>query len=220
VQKIFNLQLCKPTHDFDHEDTEEGRFYNTPFGRFPSVTTKLSKYFDVDLSDWKNRVGEKQANKITKQGAQRGTAMHQICENYILGNEYKLGVMPMFLEAFLKVKPVLDENVTTVYGIEFPLHSVLLQTAGRTDLICDFQGEPTIVDFKTARRFKKEEWIESYIIQTTTYAFMSNAELEHLNCGIKHICIIIAVDGEPKPQIIHKLITDQMLNRMHEVMRH
>lgn len=217
VSPRFNLELSEPSHTFDREDTDAGRYYNTPFGRFASVTTKLGWYYDIDLSKWIERVGEAEARKITRQGAQRGTAIHKICENYILGNEYKAGVMPIYLETFNKIKPILDENIGTVWGIEYPLYSEYLKTAGTTDLICEYKGQPTIVDFKTSRYPKKEEWIESYLTQATTYAHMSNSILKHLNYGIEHVCIIIGVDGD-QPQIFHKPITDQMWRHMEEVM--
>lgn len=212
----FNLDLRAPAFEIDRVYTAEGRFYRTPFGFYPSVTTKLSKIFKKDLSAWRERIGEKEADKITQQGANRGTALHNICENYLLGKDWRQGLMPVHLESFLKIKPIIDKNVTNVYGIEFPLLSHEMKTAGATDLLCLYDGVNTVVDFKTARKRKQKKWILDYFIQTVTYAEMANSTFDDLN--FTHICIIIAVDGE-EPQVFFEKVTPQMFSVTRERMK-
>jgi len=187
-----------PQIDLQSEMTEEGRFYITPSGRrYPSITTVLSAMQSEEkkqsLQQWRDRVGEKEANRISRQATSRGTGMHTICENYTCNfpNPTR-GHMPTAVEMFKKIQPVLDERVGTIYANEIALFSDKLKTAGRSDLVAQFDGIRTIVDFKTSRAEKKEEWITDYFLQSTAYAIM----LEQMYPLVKvpQIAIIIAVD--------------------------
>ncbi|CAB4140779.1 hypothetical protein UFOVP395_114 [uncultured Caudovirales phage] len=189
-----------PIHLDDLQTTEvDGkRHYLTPEGVFPSVTTVLSrKTSKQSLDEWRARVGEEEANRIMKLATDRGTAVHNICENYILNKEYRIGVMPTDMHTFLQIKPYLDLNVGSVYAVEAPLWSSRLKTAGRTDLLAGWQGVNSIIDFKTSKRPKKEQYIENYFIQATCYSLMAE---ERTALKFPQIVIVIAVDHED-PQI-------------------
>ena len=83
----FNF-IKLPELDFDlkAETTEEGRRYVTPEGRkYPSVTTVLSSYNKKAIYEWRQRVGNEEANKIAGRASRRGTQLHTLCEKYILG---------------------------------------------------------------------------------------------------------------------------------------
>lgn len=184
--------------DLDSEMTDEGRFYITPSGqRYPSITTVLSAMQSAEkkqmLADWKARVGDAEANKVSRQATSRGTGMHTICEAYTMNipMPYKRQ-MPTAIEMFKKIKPVLDERVGTIYANEIALFSDTLRTAGRSDMVAQFDGIRSIVDFKTSRTEKKEGWITDYFLQSTAYAIM----LEEMYQSIKvpQIAIIIAVE--------------------------
>ena len=41
--------------------------------------------------------------------------------------------------------------------------------AGTVDLICEVDGELSIVDFKTSAKEKPEEWLEDYFVQLSAY---------------------------------------------------
>jgi genome maintenance exonuclease 1 len=189
------------------------RHYLTPDGVFPSVTTVLSNKLDKSgLDAWRKKVGEEEADRIGKQAAHRGTAIHDMAEKYILGEDYIKGHHPINLYTFSDIRRVIDNRITTVYGIEYPLWSRELNTAGRTDLIADFDGVLSIVDFKTSKRLKEEKYIESYFLQATCYAAMTN---ERLLTDIKRIAIIIAVDHE-EPQVFVKS-TDDYFDKMRTI---
>jgi genome maintenance exonuclease 1 len=189
------------------------RHYLTPDGVFPSVTTVLSNKLDKSgLEAWRKKVGEEEANKISTQAANRGTAIHDMAEKYILGEDYRKGQMPVNLFTFGPIRSVLDNRVTDVYGIEYPLWSRELNTAGRTDLIADFDGSPSIVDFKTSRKLKEERYIESYFLQATCYSLMAN---ERLGMDIKQLAIIIAVDHEDPQVFVRK--TSQYIDKVREL---
>jgi genome maintenance exonuclease 1 len=180
------------------------RHYVTPEGgKYKSVTTILDEKLDkTALLEWRKKVGEAEANRISTQAANRGTAIHNIAEHYLLNNEsFPKGSMPANIDTFRKLRPILDEHIGKIYGLEYFLYSDTLKTAGATDCIAEFDGVNSIVDFKTARKPKKEEWIESYFLQATCYAMMAE---ERLGLVIPQIAILIAVDHE-EPQVFVKL---------------
>ena len=178
------------------------RYYMLPDGSaVPSVTTILSATSHEHLDKWRARVGKAEADKITTQAKNRGTAIHNIAERYLLNDEnYDADAMPVNKFDFQQIKKVLDENVDNLFAIEHPLWSTRLQTAGRTDLIAEWQGKPAIIDFKTSRKLKKPEWIQNYFIQATCYSLMLQ---ERINMSCPDIVIIVAVDHE-EPQIFHE----------------
>jgi len=175
---------------------EHGRYYILPTGEsFDSVTTVLSKYYKKDFSGWKSKVGNKRATEILTQAGIRGTAIHDLCEKYVLNDpDYAKGAMAVNKSQFLSLKPTLDTRVTKIYGVEFPLHSIKMRTAGTVDLLCDWNGVPSVVDYKTSKKIKKEEWIENYFVQASVYALMAT---QHLKIPFRQIIILMMVDNEP-----------------------
>lgn len=190
--------------DFEARIIDGKRYYFAPDGgQYPSVTTVLGQHKDkTHLQNWINNVGQERAEQIKVQAGNRGTAIHSICEDYLLNKEYyPEGVMPANVMTFSSIKPVLDKRIGLIYAIEAPLYSKRLNTAGRTDCIAEFDGVVSIVDFKTSLKPKKEEWIEDYFLQATCYSLMAE---DLRNIMIPQIAIIIAVDGQPEPQVFVK----------------
>lgn len=179
------------------------RYYTTPTGtRYPSVTTVLGQYADKTwLYEWRKRVGEEKANEISRRATTRGTRLHAIFEKYLANDpSYLEGVMPTNTVLFKAMKPIVDERVGTIYGIEHPLYSHRLRTAGKTDLIADFDGIRSIIDFKTASRSKEESDINGYFLQSTCYALMTG---ERTEISIPQIVILICVEND-EPQVFVK----------------
>lgn len=179
--------------------TESGRKYYTPEGNaYPSITTVLSVMDKGALLEWRKRVGEEEANRVSKQATTRGTAVHKLAEDY-LNNEqdWQKGHMPTDMFSFKQIKSVLDERVNNIWFQEQFLYSDRLRCAGQVDLIAEFDGELSIIDFKTSRKPKKEEWITSYFIQTSFYAA---AFYERTGIPIKQGVIAITVD-DSYPQV-------------------
>jgi hypothetical protein len=202
LRKTFKHNLV-PEVDITTETIDGKRYYVLPNGeKFRSVTTVLDGALDkTALMEWKKRVGHEEAQKITVQAARRGTAVHSIAERYVLNEEdYLRGAMPSGIDAFKSIQKLLDKHVDNILGIELPLYSTVLRTAGRCDLIAEFNGIPSVVDFKTSRKLKKEEWIESYFLQTTCYSMMFEWIYK---IRIPQIAILIAVDHE-EPQLFVK----------------
>jgi len=212
-RKLFERQDL-PQIDLDSTTINGKRYYWTPDGAlYPSVTTVLSSNEEkkAGLDRWRKKVGEAEANRISRRASDRGTQLHQICEDYLLNKEnYLAKHMPLHIELFGHIRPVLDENVEVVYGNELALFSHTLKTAGRTDMFCRFQGMNTVVDFKTATKDKKDDWIEDYFLQSTCYAIMlEEVYRDIMPMHIPQIAIVIAVeDGENKQQLFVKRTSD------------
>jgi len=195
-----------PELDFDLQSkTENGsRKYVTPNGdAYPSVTTILSAYNKKAIQEWRERVGEEVANKISTQASTRGTRLHSLCETYLLNELSPLklnSVMPDAKELFVKIKPKLDDNIGKIYSLEQALYSDKLRIAGRVDCIAEWNGELSVIDFKTASKEKNEEWIQNYFMQCSAYAEMFE---ERTGKPIDQIVVAIAV-ANGNPQIFVK----------------
>jgi hypothetical protein len=211
MRKLFNHELVESL-SISSEDTPDGRYYTIPSGdRLPSVTTVLGRSSDNTwIEEWKKRVGAEKAKIISEKAARRGSIIHGMAEKYVLNDaKYAAGVMPSHTVMFSPIKKVLDHRVNNVYGIELALYSRTLGTAGRTDLVAKFDDVPSIIDYKTSRRIKKEEDIENYFLQSTVYSMMFH---RLYNIEIPRIAIIITVEDETNPLVFVK-------NRCHYIDR-
>ena len=158
------------------------RHYKTPTGApVPSVTTILDKTKSKEkmeaLANWRRRVGEKQAQAITTEAANRGTRMHTYLENYCVDGTIKeRGNNPFSWQSHAMAETVIREgmcNVDEVWGVEVPMYFPGIY-AGTTDCVGVHAGSEAIMDFKQSNKPKKEEWIEDYKLQLCAYAEAHN----------------------------------------------
>ena len=197
---MFNhIKLEDKLPELEAETLSTGRTYKTPDGnKYPSVTTVLGEEGKAGILAWRKRVGEEEANRISFQASSRGTSVHTLAENYINNDpEWSKGAMPTTIHSFNQIKSILDERMNNVYAQEVPLYSNKLEVAGRVDLIAEWDKELAIIDFKTARKPKKEEWIKNYFMQC---AFYAAAFYERTGVVIKKSVILITVDHN-EPQV-------------------
>jgi CRISPR/Cas system-associated exonuclease Cas4 (RecB family) len=172
------------------------RYYVTPSGkRLPSVTTVVGATKAHIIQEWRARVGEEEANRISRQASSRGNNLHSICEQYLMNNiEWYKGVMPDALDMFKSIRPHINK-IQNIHYQEEALWSEQLGLAGRVDCIAEFDDKLSVIDFKTSSRPKKEEDIDNYFWQTTAYALMYE---ELVGTPIDQLVIIMAVkDSEP-----------------------
>jgi hypothetical protein len=222
-RKEFNLNLL----NFDtlpRVEVDGVRHYTngTEDFKYPSVTTVLDKMTDkTHLIEWRKRVGEQEANRVSKFATTRGTAVHTMAENYVLGEDVDLS-MPGNKIIFDQIKKVLDSNVDNVIASESTLISHKLKVAGTTDLIAEYDGKLSIIDYKTASKRKRKEWIENYFLQSALYSYML---WEMTGIMAKQIVIIIGIDSEPEAQVFKVNPSDyiekaaQMCRDYHDVPR-
>ena len=156
------------------------RFYQTPEGKlYPSITTVLQKKKMKGLMEWRQKVGEDVANYIARTAANRGTKVHHMCEDYLNNvqsdwpekwEEHTKHFLPYTL--FGQIRPHLDKNINNILSQECGLYSDKYRVAGRVDCIAEYNGTPSIIDFKTSTKERNDEWNESYYIQASEYAEM------------------------------------------------
>ena len=198
---MFNLNLIENLPKLEQINSEHGRTYKTPEGNlYPSVTTVLGKMLDKSaIEAWKQRLGEQEANRQSKYAADRGTVVHHLCEDLLLNRPVSLkGIMPIPLSLYKQFERTLVKNVDNIRGSELFLYSDKFKVAGSTDLIADWNGSTSIIDFKTSGKFKKKEWIESYFLQCALYSFML---WERTGVICKQLVVIIGVEMAQEPQI-------------------
>lgn len=171
VQKDFPWQKLEP-FDIEEVSTPRGRHYKTEFGTFPSVTTVLSAKENPYLEEWRNRIGHEEAERVSREATNRGSAIHDLFERYLKGEEITFS-HPTMKEHFFQVKPILD-RIELVYAVEIPLFSKYLRVAGRCDCVARINGVDQIIDFKTSKKSKNREDIENYFMQASCYNFMLN----------------------------------------------
>lgn len=174
-QKRFKHNLYTEHPVSEHYLTEEKkRFYQIPGGMLvPSVTTVLYSKEDPSLQAWRERVGVDESEKISTKAKNRGIALHSLAEKYLLNDPYyTVKSNPLSVFDFMKIKDHMDNKIDNVRGIEIPLYSRFLRSAGRADCIAEWDGKLAVIDFKTSRKPKKKEWIEKYFLQTTAYSLM------------------------------------------------
>ena len=195
---MFNYCPPKVLQELTAETTQQGRKYLLPDGsKVPSITTVLS-YFKKDIiQEWRNRVGEEEANRISRRASNRGTNVHTLCEKY-LNNEphYSRGAFPDALEMFNSIKPILN-NIDNIHYQECALYSTVLGVAGRVDCIGEYNGVLSVIDFKTSSKVKTSDMIEDYFKQEAFYAL---AYQELIGQQIDQLVTIMAVDHE-KPLV-------------------
>ena len=179
-------------------DTEIGRFYkDSKLNLVPSVTTVLSKTSNKadGIADWKMRVGDEEANRIIKQSTDIGTSVHLAIENYLnnknwdnFGSSYEEKISQEITKRFISDGLT---KITEIWGLEVGL---ILDNlfAGTADCVGTYSGIPSLIDFKTAKKVKKREWIEDYFLQGCAYA---NAHNVMFNSNIKQI-VILMVDRD------------------------
>ena len=212
--KFEHNPRCFPL-DSEAKMVDGKRVYATPNGEYyPSITTVIGNNAkkQAGLAKWRARVGKEKAAAISSRSASRGTKFHSITEDY-LNNEldikkYKDSPLPVVM--FEQTKKTFD-RIGNIYLQEAFLYSKHLEVAGRVDLVAVFDGELSIIDFKTSAEPKREAYLYDYFIQETAYACCFQ---ELYSLTVKQLVTIVACEnGEtqvvikpPKKEYLLKLI--------------
>ena len=189
---MFNhVDLDLPT--LDRETIDGVRYYDIPGeSKLVSITSITSWINREIFRSWRARVGNEEADKVTKAATSRGTDMHTLTENYLLNEELPT-VQPLSEMLFKQSKPKLD-LIDNIHAIERPLYSLRLGVAGTVDCIAEYEGELAVIDFKTSKKPKPRKWIDDYFVQCAAYACML---YEMKDIPVKKFVIIMSCeDGE------------------------
>ena len=185
---------------YEHQETKKA---------YPSITTVLSIRDKKGLHEWRKRVGEEVANHVMIQAANRGTAVHNMVEDYLNNvdltqvDKYKKQFLPRMM--FDVLKPELAK-INNIRLQEAQMFSENYTVAGRVDRIGEYDGVLSIIDFKTSTKEKKEDWIENYFIQGSAYAEMYK---EHFGEEPTQVVILVTTE-EGTTQVFKKNKVDYL----------
>ena len=191
---MFNhVDLDLPS--LDRETIDGVRYYDIPGeSKLVSITSITSWINREIFRSWRARVGNEEADKVTKAATSRGTDMHTLTENYLLNEELPT-VQPLSEFLFKQSKPQLD-LINNIHAIEKPLYSLKLGVAGTVDCIAEYEGELAVIDFKSSKKPKPRKWIDHYFVQCAAYACML---YEMKEIPVKKFVIIMSCEnGEVK----------------------
>jgi len=165
------------------------RFYSTPDGRkYPSITTVVGFHTKQGILAWRRRVGEEEANRISRESAGRGTKIHTICENYLKNKpDYSDGHEEEHVSMFNQFQSEVD-RINNIKCQETSLYSDQLGIAGTVDCIAEFNGKLSVIDFKTKRKEMRKEWTDSHFMQCAGYGKMWE---EHTSVPIEQLVVLI-----------------------------
>jgi len=187
-----------PKYESIRTQQDGHRFYQTPLGFMPSVTTVLRD--DSKFAAWRKWAGEKKANSVLQQASARGTWTHDCSEQFLLTGE-----LPQFHYIYQpwwnSMKPFLDNIDYTL------LTEGCLWNSDYYAGACDCIGylkpgemfpdadpdEPILIDFKTANKPIEGSKLYSYELQVAAYIKAANFVYRQQGLVIKRGLIACAV---------------------------
>ena len=182
----------------EREHIDGVRYYKIPdedeLVKMVSITS-VTSHFNKDIFiNWRKKVGNKEADRITKAATSRGTDMHTLTEHYLKNDD--LPTVQPISDFLFKIAKTELNKINNIYALEGPLYSKQLGVAGTVDCIAEYNGELAIIDFKTSKKPKPRNWIEHYFVQCMAYGCML---YEMRDIPIKKLVIIMACEnGECK----------------------
>jgi len=170
------------------------RYYSVPdeeeLLKLVSITS-VTSHFNKDIFvKWRKRVGDEEADRITKRATKRGTDMHTLVEHYMKNEE--LPEVPPISDFLFKISKANLKRINNIYALEGSLYSKQLGIAGTVDCIAEYDGELAIIDFKTSAKPKPRDWIEHYFVQCMAYGCML---YELTGISVKKLVIIMACEN-------------------------
>ena len=178
----------------ERETIDGVRYYSVPdeeeLLRLVSITS-VTSYFNREIFiNWRKKVGDEEADRVTKAATSRGTDMHTLVEHH-LKNEDLPKVQPIS-DFLFKISKANLNRINNIYALEGSLYSKQLGIAGTVDCIAEYDGELAIIDFKTSKKPKPREWIEHYFVQCMAYGCML---YELTGISVKKLVIIMACEN-------------------------
>jgi genome maintenance exonuclease 1 len=181
----------------ERETIDGVRYYKIPdvdeVHKFVSITSVTSHHNKHIFENWRKKVGEEEANRINKAATSRGTELHSMVENYLY-NIPELPETSLIAKHLFKIIKTEINKINNIYALESSLYSKILGIAGTVDCIAEYNGELSVIDFKTSKKEKPRDWIEHYFVQAAAYACMF---YELTGISVKKLVILMACeDGD------------------------
>jgi len=179
----------------EREHIDGVRYYKIPdeeeLIKMVSITSVTSHFNKEIFVKWRKKVGNEEADRITKAATGRGTDMHTLTEHYLKNEDLPKGLRPIS-DFLFKISKGKLNKINNIYALEGPLYSKELGIAGTVDCIAEYDGELAIIDFKTSKKPKPRDWIEHYFVQCMAYGCML---YEMKGISIKKLVIIMACEN-------------------------
>jgi len=179
----------------EREHIDGVRYYKIPdeeeLIKMVSITSVTSHFNKEIFVKWRKRVGNEEADRITKAATGRGTDMHTLTEHYLKNEDLPKGLRPIS-DFLFKISKGHLNKIDNIHALEGPLYSKELGIAGTVDCIAEYDGELAIIDFKTSKKPKPRDWIEHYFVQCMAYGCML---YEMTGISIKKLVIIMACEN-------------------------
>ncbi len=192
-------------------------YYQTPKGDiFPSITTILHKTMSAEkqqsLQNWKEQ--ETAAQYITEESAMIGTQTHKLIENHLNGVTQTDDVRLLSVAHFNNLIPFI-QKINDIHGTELRLYSNEMKLAGTSDCIAKYDGELSIIDYKTKRSNQQEEWMTDHFIQGTAYSQMFK---ELTGIEVKQIVILVSSEKNTRMEFVKRTeeYKDLLTQRLHQ----
>ncbi len=170
------------------------RYYSVPdedeLLKLVSITSVTSHFNKEIFINWRKKVGNAKADKITKAATTRGTDMHTLTEHYLKNDD--LPDVPPISEFLFKIAKGELNKINNIHALEGSLYSKQLGIAGTVDCIAEYNNELSIIDFKTSKKPKPREWVEHYFVQAMAYGCML---YELTGISVKKLVIIMACEN-------------------------
>ena len=203
-------------------EKNNAHFYQTPTGEiYPSITTILHETMSngkkESLQNWKEQ--EIAAEYITQEAATIGTETHKLIENHINEVRQTDEVRLLSVAHFNNLIPFL-QKINNVYGTELRLYSNAMKLAGTSDCIANYDGELSIIDYKTKRSNQREEWMTDHFIQGTAYSQMFK---ELTGIEVKQVVILVSSEKNSRMEFIkntenYKDLLTKRLNQYYDIL--
>ncbi len=190
---MFNhVDLTLPK--LSRETIDGVRYYSVPdedeLLKLVSITSVTSHFNKEIFINWRKKVGNAKADKITKAATTRGTDMHTLTEYYLKNDD--LPEVPPISEFLFKIAKGELNKINNIHALEGSLYSKELGIAGTVDCIAEYNNELSIIDFKTSKKPKPREWVEHYFVQAMAYGCML---YELTGISVKKLVIIMACEN-------------------------
>lgn len=139
--------------DIERIDGGKYRLYDVDGIKYPSVTSVLGMFglLDKGIDEWRERVGEEEADRITNEAGERGTQLHLAAEMYLNNKLDRSLLTGQAGVLFRQFKKHIDK-IEMVVGTEVTLYNKKLEYAGSADCIVIHEDNLCIGDFKNTRR--------------------------------------------------------------------